>query len=224
MKYLLIGVAALLLIPAAALRAHGPGDSITWNREVARIVYAKCISCHRPEGTAFSLVTYPEVQPRANEIKEAVLTRRMPPWGAVKGFGNFRNDQSLMQEQIEIITKWVDGGIRRGNNPRQLPDLPPPQPASTFVRPSGAVVVHGQTTLRDEIVLDGLIPDRLTGDSMRITARRPGGAVVPLVWLHGYDTRYAHPFLFRQPVRLPAGTVIDGVPADAQVALLPATP
>ena len=49
---------------------------------------------------------------------------RMPPWGAVKGFGNFRNDQSLSQEQIELVTKWVDGGIRRGNNPGMLPKPP----------------------------------------------------------------------------------------------------
>jgi hypothetical protein len=67
------------------------------------------------------LLTYQDVQPRATAIKAAVLARTMPPWGAVKGFGNFRNDQSLSQEQIELITKWVDGGIRRGNNPGMLP-------------------------------------------------------------------------------------------------------
>ncbi len=39
------------------------------------------------------------------DIKEAVLSRRMPPWGAVKGFGHFRNDQSLSQDQIELVTK-----------------------------------------------------------------------------------------------------------------------
>jgi hypothetical protein len=63
----------------------------------------------------------------------------MPPWGAIKGFGQFRNDQSLTPEQIELITKWVDGGIRRGNNPRLLPKEPvfeasaePPVPKNAF--------------------------------------------------------------------------------------------
>jgi hypothetical protein len=83
--------------------AHGSGSSITWNRKISRIVYDKCASCHRPAGAAFSHVG----------------GRR----GAVKGFGQFRNDQSLSQEQIELITKWVDGGIRRGNNPGMLPQL-----------------------------------------------------------------------------------------------------
>jgi hypothetical protein len=36
------------------------------------------------------MMRYTEVQPRAVAIKEAVLSRRMPPWGAVKGYGDFR--------------------------------------------------------------------------------------------------------------------------------------
>ena len=122
-RSLLIGVLAAASL-GVLIRAHGFGASITWNREISRIVYEKCATCHRPEGAAFSLMTYPDVQPRANAIKDAVLARRMPPWGAVKGFGQFRNDQSLSQEQIELVTKWVDGGIRRGNNPNMLPRPP----------------------------------------------------------------------------------------------------
>ena len=80
-----------------------------------------------------------QAQPRGNEIKDAVLARRMPPWGAVKGFGNFRNDQSLMQEQIELFARWVDGGIRRGNNPRQLPKVP------TFTAAARKVSVRSST-------------------------------------------------------------------------------
>src|SRR5438105_11797568 len=76
---------------------------ITFDREIARIVYARCASCHRPGGTAFSLMTYDDARPWAKAIQEEVLERRMPPWGAVKGFGDFRNDQALTPEQIEVI-------------------------------------------------------------------------------------------------------------------------
>ena len=73
------------------LRAHDPnGAPITWNREISRIVYERCASCHREGGTSFSLMTYQEAQPQAPAIKDAVLSRRMPPWGAVKGFGASR--------------------------------------------------------------------------------------------------------------------------------------
>ena len=75
-----------------------------------------------------------------------------------------------------------------------------------------------------DFVLDGLMPQRVPADrSMRIVAVRPGGSVEPLVWLHGYDSRFAHPFLFRKPLSLPPGTVISGIPADAAMTLLPLT-
>ena len=72
------------------------------------------------------------------------------------------------------------------------------------------------------VTLKGLRPERVPADqSTRIVAVLPGGAVQPLVWLHQYDSRYAHPFLFRQPIRLSAGTRIQGVPPGTVVALLP---
>ena len=90
--------ALLLVALALSGRAHDLSSTPTWNREISRIVYARCASCHHPGGSAFSLMTYSDAQPHAIAIKEAVLSRRMPPWGAVKGFGNFRNDQGLMQD------------------------------------------------------------------------------------------------------------------------------
>jgi hypothetical protein len=203
-------------------RAHGFGSQITWNREISRIVYDRCASCHRPGGTAFSLMRYTDAQPRANEIKDAVLSRRMPPWGAVKGFGHFRNDQSLTQEQIELFTKWVDGGIRRGNNPQLLPKAPTFAKAGEPSIPTNALRIQGTFTLTHDFVVDGLQPERVQpAASLRIVAVLPGGSVEPLVWLRDYKAAYAHPFLFRQPVRLPAGTQIYGVPADGVVLFIP---
>ena len=211
---------ALLMYVGAAVSAHGSGDAITWNREISRLVIDKCASCHRPDGSAFSLLTYKDVQPRANAIKAAVLARTMPPWGAVKGFGNFRDDQSLSQEQIELITKWVDGGIRRGNNPAMLPKppefKPSPRISNTASRP-----IRGTVTLDRAIVLDGLLAEQVMPDqSFQVVAVLPGGHVEPLLWLHGYDPRYAHPFLLRTPLHLPAGTVIRGVPTNVVLVLL----
>ena len=204
--------------------AHAFGSPITWNREISRIVYTRCASCHRPEGTAFSLMTYGDAQPRANQIKEAVLSRRMPPWGAIKGFGQFRNDQSLTPEQIELVTKWVDGGIRRGNNPRLLPKEPVFEASADAPVPRNVLKVQGAFTLPRDIVLDGLQPENVQpAQSMRIVAVSPQGSVEPLVWLHEYKGKYAHPFLFRRPLRLSAGTQIEGIPADANILLIPLT-
>ena len=219
MKHALVAIAVCGYV-SAVVSAHGSGDAITWNREISRLVLDKCASCHRPEGAAFPLLTYQDVQPRATAIKATALARTMPPWGAVKGFGNFRNDQSLSQEQIELITKWVDGGIRRGNNPGMLPKPPQFKPVPQVSGTSGRRI-SGTVTLDRAIVLDGLFAEQvMPGQSFQVVALLPGGHVEPLLWLHGYDARYAHPFLLRTPLRLPAGTVIRGVPPNAVLVLL----
>jgi hypothetical protein len=223
MKQLVVFVGLVCLLVCLSVThggAHGSATAVTWNKEVSRIVFEKCASCHHPSGTAFSMLTYLDVQPRANEIKDAVLSRRMPPWGAIKGFGTFRNDQSLSQEQIEILTRWVDGGIRRGNNPQMLPK-PPDLTPKPVVPLEPAVVVRGTTRLSRALLLDGVIPEDVpAGGSARVIAMLPNGRVEPLVWLHGYADRYRHPFLFRRPIMLPEGTTIRGLPADAALGLI----
>jgi hypothetical protein len=212
-----------ILVAGALSRAgaHGLASTPTWNREISRIVYEKCVSCHHPGGSAFSLMEYPDAQPRANEIKDAVLSRRMPPWGAVKGFGSFRNDQSLTEEQIELVRRWVDGGIRRGNNPQMLPPPPSFEATPPFRAPANALQISGPSTIRDRVVIEALFPETIASDSLRIVAQLPDGRVEPLVWLHGYDPRYAHPFVLRRPIELPRGTRVEGVPVDAVLALIP---
>lgn len=214
----------LIVVSCSVVGAHGVGSTPTWNREISRLIFAHCASCHRPGGTTFSLMTYQETQPRANDIKDAVLARRMPPWGAVKGFGSFRNDLSLSQEQIETFSRWVDGGIRRGNNPRQVPETPSFSPVSSH-DPEPSLRVSGSFTLRAPVALDGLLPERVPGGaSFRVVAALPDGSVRQLIWLHEFDSRFSHPFLFKTPLNLPAGTVIHGVPAAASIGLLIVTP
>lgn len=214
--------AALALAVCADLRAHDVSTTpITWNREISRIFYERCISCHRPGGTSFSLTTYPDVQPRAVAIRDAVLSRRMPPWGGVKGFGDFRNDEALTAEQIELITDWVQDDTPKGNNARMLPPMPKFSAAPAVTAPPDAVRVADTLTLKSALLLDGLLPERAT-DGTRIVATLPDGRVEPLVWLYGYSEKFRHPFLLRKPLTLPAGTIIRGVTPPASVLLLPA--
>ena len=86
------------------LTAHDPSTTpITWNREISRIVYKRCGSCHHEGGSAFSLLTYKDARPWAKGIKEEVLERRMPPFAAVKGFGDIRDDDALTQETLKMF-------------------------------------------------------------------------------------------------------------------------
>jgi mono/diheme cytochrome c family protein len=207
----------------AAVAAHNIGATpITWNREISRLIYDKCASCHRPGGSSFSLMTYRDVQPRVTEIKAAVLSRQMPPWGAIKGFGDFRNDEALTPEQIELLVDWIQNDAPRGNR-QALPPEPRFSQPTPYILPSQVVPVSGSLTLQRPLIVDGLMPRKVApGQSMRVTALFPNGAVEPLLWLHAYDERFSHPFLFRKSIRLPAGTVIRGVPSADVIELIPA--
>jgi hypothetical protein len=208
---------------SVGVSAHDPNaPPITWNREISRLIYERCASCHRAGGTAFSMMTYQEVQPRAVEIKDAVTARRMPPWGAVKGFGDFRNDQGLTQQQISLFVDWVEGGTARGNNPNALPAPPKFDKPTTGELRAGSIAVSGAATLQQAVTIDGLLPENIGPDtSAQIVAVLPDGQIEPLVWLYKYQASSPHPFLFRKPLRLPAFTKIQGVPHDARIILLP---
>ena len=195
---------------------------ITWNREISRIFYSRCVSCHHEDGSAFSLMTYRDAQPRAVAIRNAVTSRRMPPWGAVKGFGDFRNDEGLTQEQIELIIDWVESDTPKGNNPNTLPKEPHFEKQTANARLPKGLSISGNTTLNQSFKLDGLVPERLEeGASVQVIADRPDGSIEPLVWIYGFEKKYQHPFLLRRPIDLPSGTIIRGIPKDAVMLLLP---
>lgn len=197
---------------------------ITWSREISRIVHERCASCHHEGGSAFSLMTYAEVRPWAVAIKEEVLSRRMPPWGAIKGFGDFRNDQALTAEQLELITDWVEGGVPEGDV-KELPAEPNLPEVPSFTPPEAGISVSGDFLLDRPFVLDGLWPDRVSGsESLQIMAELPNGSIEPLLWLYEYKAEHAHLFLLRTPLDLPAGTWIRGVPPDSTVTLIPGAP
>ena len=74
-------LAVLVLSACAVVQAHDVITTpITWSREISRIVFHKCASCHRPGGAAFSLITYKDARPWVVAIREETLRRTMPPW------------------------------------------------------------------------------------------------------------------------------------------------
>jgi len=119
-KSLLLGSLALtILAPAAAA-----GDAPTFTRDIAPILFKNCAGCHRPgEIAPMSLLDYKSARPWAKSIREAVLSRKMPPWFADPGFGAFANDPRLSEREVATIKAWVDGGAIEGDV-RDLPAKP----------------------------------------------------------------------------------------------------
>ena len=104
--------------------APGRTRAVTFNKDVAPIVFRHCSTCHHPgQAAPFSLLNYPDLRKRAKQIAEVVKRRYMPPWLPEKGYGEFADDRSLSSEQVELILDWVAQGAAEGN-PADLPPAP----------------------------------------------------------------------------------------------------
>ncbi len=127
-----LGVSAL----AAGLAAAADSTpTATFHKDVVPILQARCQGCHRPgEIGPMPLLTYKDARPWAKAMKEAVLSRKMPPWFADAGHGRFANDRSLAKTEVDVLTAWADSGAREGK-PHEAPsprsfsrgwNIPPP--------------------------------------------------------------------------------------------------
>jgi hypothetical protein len=100
----------------------GAAGQVTFNKDIAPIVFQHCAGCHRPgQSGPFSLLTYQDVKKRAPQIGKVVRNRYMPPWLPAKGHGEFADDRSLSDAQVELILRWQEAGAVEGT----ASDLPP---------------------------------------------------------------------------------------------------
>jgi hypothetical protein len=122
-----LGLAVVVLAVTYPLGMAGQDQEVrevTFTRDVAPILNANCVSCHRPgEVAPFSLMTYRETRPWARTIRQVVMQRTMPPWRAHPDFGEFGNARVLSDGDVETIAAWVDGGAIEGD-PADLPAPP----------------------------------------------------------------------------------------------------
>src|SRR5436853_1341713 len=109
-------VISLVIIPALGLllisaSPPAPTKAPTFNKDIAPILYANCVTCHRPgEVAPMSLLTFTDVRPWARDIKSKVTAHEMPPWYADPQFGDFTNKPGLTPAQIATIAAWSDAG------------------------------------------------------------------------------------------------------------------
>lgn len=202
---------SFLLFSFSPVQAHDIiSTNLTYSREVSRIFARRCVSCHSAKDS-IPLTNYAEVRPWAVAIKEQVLTRAMPPWGAVKGFGDLANDRALSQEEVMTIAEWVIGGAPEGSR-LFLPPAQTQSSSSSLNRPEGPTIsVNQRLTLSRDLTLNAVRPQPSLSrvPSVQVTAHLPDGEVIPLVWLFGYESKWNTRFLLRRPLHLPAGTVVE---------------
>jgi len=195
----------ILVMSSLPVIAHEPvTTSLTWTQEISRIFYARCLSCHS-EKSPIPLVAYDQVRPWAKAIRDEVLERRMPPWGAVRGFGEFRDDASLTLPEIEMIVYWVEGGAPKGEDIYlpETPDAKKPQ----YNKPRLGFVITNGYRLRRDFIATGISPSQVTEDGwIQVSAVLPDGRVRNLLWVRDYRKRWARTYWFRDAISLPKST------------------
>ena len=117
-----------------------PHGDVTFSKDIAPILNARCVECHRAgEIAPFPLTTYSETMGWEATIAEVIREDRMPPWNANPEFGHFKNDARLTHEQKQLLLTWIDNGCPEGN----AADLPPkPSFVEGWRMPEPDMVIH----------------------------------------------------------------------------------
>jgi Tfp pilus assembly protein PilF len=107
---------------AVLQRAEPAQSRVTFNREVAPIVFHYCTPCHRPgEAGPFPLLTYADVKSHARQIVAVTAKHIMPPWLPAPQPLQFADELRLSDVQIALLREWVEQGEAEGD----AADLPP---------------------------------------------------------------------------------------------------
>jgi hypothetical protein len=189
-RSVLLSLLAVVVIWSAGVvaqtsrRPSAPASSaVTFTDTIAPIVYANCVTCHRPgQAAPFSLISYEDVAKRGALVARVTESRYMPPWHGDTDFGGFVGERRLTDGQIATIAAWVKQGMPRGDE-RRMPRLPEfaaegwqlGQPDLVLEMPAGFDVrATGPDVFRNFV-----IPTRLTEDKwVRGVEYRPGARKV----------------------------------------------
>ncbi len=114
-------------------RAKAPDwKKISYSKDVAPILQSKCVACHTEGGMGpFAMDNYQTVKAMSPMIREALRTKRMPPFHSDAHWGNWSNDMLLTSAQIKTVVNWVEAGAPRGDGGDPLAEtkyVPPEWP------------------------------------------------------------------------------------------------
>jgi hypothetical protein len=150
----------------------------TYHRDVAPILVANCLECHRSGDVGpFALETYADAKRRAKMISLVCKERRMPPWFAETGPG-FRDERRLSSAQIGLLKKWAEAGAPEGDPAERLPSPEVSDVRWRLGEPDLLVEmqsVYEVPASGDDIYRYFVIPSSLTEDRAIVAADfRPG--------------------------------------------------
>lgn len=112
-----MGVTVAALAACGGSRPPAPaGPPPTWARDVAPILYAKCVACHRDgELAPFPLVRYADARMWSDSIAIETKARVMPPWLPEPASPEFMGVRRLTDAEIDVLQRWHAAGAPEGD-------------------------------------------------------------------------------------------------------------
>lgn len=105
--------------------APTPTAGLTYHRDIAPILAARCGTCHVDGGIApFAFDTYESAYPARDLIAGVTAARRMPPWPPGRCCNEYLHDRSLSDDELAALAGWAADGGPEGD-PADAPPEPP---------------------------------------------------------------------------------------------------
>ena len=146
MKFLFRLSCLLLLAACNSTEPSQLKEAPVWSEDIAPIIFKNCSPCHRPgEAGGFNLLSYRDAVKRARLIRFVTTTRYMPPWPADPTYSHFINERVLSENEIALISRWVEQGTLRGDS-TQEPTQPVFYKGSVFRKPD--LVIRPQNPMK----------------------------------------------------------------------------
>lgn len=148
-----------------------PAEQISYVKDIAPILASKCVTCHSTGNIGpFALSSYSKVRGFSDQIREELLTQRMPPWSADPHYGVFEGSRGLSPGEAQTLIRWIDHGAERGEGEDPLAaqaapskeyqewELGPPdfvvRPSETMTIPATGVVDYITNIVESPIASD----------------------------------------------------------------------
>lgn len=179
--------------------------TVTFTRDIARLINVRCLNCHRPGQVAPIMLTgYREAVAHADMLVDVTQRGIMPPWmPGADAKHRFVGERRLSEDELDLLKTWVQNGCPEGD-PADLP--PPPRFADGWQLGAPDLVVRMPerfTVPADgpDIIQNFVIPLNLTEDRLVAAVEfHPGNRrVVHHAVLFLDDTRRARSLDARTP-------------------------
>ncbi len=137
---------------------------ISYAKDVAPILEAKCVACHQEGGIGpFAMTNYSMVKGFSPMIREVIRTDRMPPYNADPHVGKFSDNKNLSPAEVKTLVHWIEAGAPRGSGVDPLgavkhvaPEWPLGKPDLVLNVPAYKIPASGVVDYQHPFVLNPL--------------------------------------------------------------------